>query len=326
MLPLAALLVGAAALEIEGRGESPVIGGNTASARSRAIKAAQRDCVARAVAGQLGVEPAALEAMHLGPVLIRAEHFLRSYRVLEEGEQGGPFTVRLSCEVDQPRLQHAAEGIVGAGSSSGDGAVAGLRLRVRPARYESRARALVVRSGLPLASAATDSRLSPRTMTLDIEVRLQDEPVLRGLGWPARRASTRINLRPGGISVNAQAFGTAPSAERAADLAAERALDHALSDLVPLLRSAASTARFELHARGLHRVVELRELQGALEEVAGGATLRSLDGRAAVFLVGVAGGAPALATRLRGRRWGTLVLSRLQFSGGALWLTFAPPG
>jgi hypothetical protein len=307
------LLLGAVPADVEGLGESPVVGGNLVSARARALAAAQRDCVSRALAAELGAERAQYEGAKLAPVLVRAERYLRSYRVLDEGEQGSRFTVRLACDLDGGRLRKALEVALGSPLVAAGGPWQ-LRLtlsepdRTLEARLLERARQALQRGGL---------RLGPGPSSIELRLRSTAEPPVRGLGWPAQRASVELQVSPAGMTASIEAHAAARVEPQARQAAAEQAVDRALAAALPLL----GAGRFELRAAGLRTIAELLELQRALEEAGASAQLRAVEGASASFTVEAAGGAPELAAALRARGLGGRSVSQLAIRGGALWVT-----
>jgi hypothetical protein len=312
------LLVAAVPADVEGLGESPVVGGNLVSARARALAAAQRDCVNRAVAGELGAERAQREASKLAPVLVRAERYLRSYRVLDEGEQGARFAVRLSCDLDGGRLRKALELALGSPLAATTSTSWQLRLvageldRTLEARVLQRVRQALLRAGL---------RLGPGPGTLELRVRSSAEQAVRGLGWPTQHASAELVISPAGISASAEGHAAARVEPEARRSAVEQAVDGALAVSLPLL----GAGRFELRAGGLRGIAELLELQRALEEAGASARLHAVEGMSASFTVEAAGGAPELAVALRARGLGGRPVSQLAIRGGALWVTTSAP-
>lgn len=92
-----------------GTGQAPVVGGNAAGARERALDEAIRQAVELAL-GDL-VEPAAraAQAKTWKAILAKARSFVPRYRTLEEGEASGVYTIRVEAEVDEVALRRRLE-------------------------------------------------------------------------------------------------------------------------------------------------------------------------------------------------------------------------
>ena len=111
-LSLAALvlLVGSAlsagGSEFQGIGEVPVIGGNQVSARKRAIRAAGRDAVSKAVASILPAEKVVeLEQGLKRDIYARTGRYIRTYRVLEEEKEARRFRIKVAASLNLSRLR-----------------------------------------------------------------------------------------------------------------------------------------------------------------------------------------------------------------------------
>jgi hypothetical protein len=104
---------GSAAVGVPGlrivTGQSPVIGGNAAGARERALDEAFRQAVDQALAELLDAPTRAAQVKSIKALEGHARSYVRRYRALEEGEANGTYTLKLEAEVDEPALRHAAE-------------------------------------------------------------------------------------------------------------------------------------------------------------------------------------------------------------------------
>jgi hypothetical protein len=89
--------------------QSPIIGGNGAGARERAVEDAFRQAVDQSLAEMLDAATRAGQARAIKAVEARARTYVRGYRALEEGEVNGAYTVRLEVEVDESALRRATE-------------------------------------------------------------------------------------------------------------------------------------------------------------------------------------------------------------------------
>jgi hypothetical protein len=90
-------------------GQSPVVGGNAAAARERALDEALRQAVSQSLADMLDAPTRAAQAKGVKALEARARSYVRGYRTLEEGEAAGTYSVRLEAEVDEVALRRAAE-------------------------------------------------------------------------------------------------------------------------------------------------------------------------------------------------------------------------
>jgi hypothetical protein len=106
--PPATVPVGQAGLRIVA-GQSPVIGGNAAGARERALDDALRQAVDQALAELVDASTRAAQARAIKVLEGRARTYVRRYRTLEEGEAAGVYTTRLEAEVDESALRRATE-------------------------------------------------------------------------------------------------------------------------------------------------------------------------------------------------------------------------
>jgi hypothetical protein len=92
--------------------EVPIVGGNAASAKQRAMDDAFRQAVERSFAALLaeaGIGPGEALPPALNQLraafISRSRRYLRSYRVLEQGEQAGRYRISIDAEVDEGMLR-----------------------------------------------------------------------------------------------------------------------------------------------------------------------------------------------------------------------------
>jgi hypothetical protein len=87
-------------------GQAPVVGGNAAGARERALEDAIRQAV-DLIINEIVVDPQARAAQGktLRAIEAKAHGFIGRYRTLEEGEANGVYTMRVQVEVDRSAIQ-----------------------------------------------------------------------------------------------------------------------------------------------------------------------------------------------------------------------------
>jgi hypothetical protein len=87
-------------------GQAPVVGGNAAGARERALEDAIRQAVDLTI-NDLVVDPQARVAQGktIRALEAKAHSFIGRYRTLEEGEANGVYTMRVQIEVDRAAIQ-----------------------------------------------------------------------------------------------------------------------------------------------------------------------------------------------------------------------------
>jgi len=87
-------------------GQAPVVGGNAAGARERALEDAIRQAVDLTI-NDLVVDPQARAAQGktIRAIEAKAHSFIGRYRTLEEGEANGVYTMRVQVEVDRAAVQ-----------------------------------------------------------------------------------------------------------------------------------------------------------------------------------------------------------------------------
>ncbi|HVZ86597.1 MAG TPA: hypothetical protein VHG72_06500 [Polyangia bacterium] len=90
-------------------GQAPVVGGNAAGARERALDEAIRQAIDLALAELVDAPTRAAQAKAIRTLEAKARTFVPRYRTLEEGEANGVYTVRLQAEVDDAALRARIE-------------------------------------------------------------------------------------------------------------------------------------------------------------------------------------------------------------------------
>ena len=88
-------------------GQAPVVGGNAAGARERALEDGIRQAV-DLVINEIVVDPQmrAAQGKTIRAVEAKAHSFIGRYRTLEEGEANGVYTMRVQVEVDRSAIQN----------------------------------------------------------------------------------------------------------------------------------------------------------------------------------------------------------------------------
>jgi hypothetical protein len=89
--------------------QAPVVGGNAAGARERALEDAIRQAVTLTLADVVDPQTRAAQAKTIKAIEAKARSFVPRYRTLEEGEVGGMYNIRLEVEVDDIALRRRLE-------------------------------------------------------------------------------------------------------------------------------------------------------------------------------------------------------------------------
>ena len=89
--------------------QAPVVGGNAAGARERALEDAIRQAVTLTLAEVVDPQTRAAQAKTIKAIEAKARSFVPRYRTLEEGEVAGVYNIRLEVEVDDIALRRRLE-------------------------------------------------------------------------------------------------------------------------------------------------------------------------------------------------------------------------
>ena len=89
--------------------QAPVVGGNAAGARERALEDAIRQAVTLTLADIVDAQTRAAQAKTIKAIEAKARSFVPRYRTLEEGEVAGMYNIRLEVEVDDIALRRRLE-------------------------------------------------------------------------------------------------------------------------------------------------------------------------------------------------------------------------
>ncbi len=206
-------------------GQAPVVGGNAAGARERALDEAIRQAVDQALAELVDPATRAAQAKAIRTLEAKARSFVPRYRTLEEGELNGVYTVRLRAEVDDVALRRRVESWT-AGAAPGTPAPrsAPVGLTVGAGDESAASVAFVPSLAAALSSAGTPARLAsgrpdPAAPTALVNASASDDGPVRGTAEVAAacRAAARFSassLRP--IEVTARGFAESAADARAA--------------------------------------------------------------------------------------------------------------
>ena len=202
-------------------GQAPVVGGNAAGARERALDDAIKQAVNQALAAIVDPQTRAAQAKTLKAIEAKARSFVPRYRTLEEGEVNGVYTVRMEAEVDETALRRRIErgaspvtppvtpvkagapGMLVAAADKGEGSAAFVASLVTALSAASvRARAGDPGETTAAAAAQAASRASLEQAAL-VTSEVVPEGMVRGTGRVAVscRANVRLVAVPAGGTV-----------------------------------------------------------------------------------------------------------------------------
>ncbi|HXJ20781.1 MAG TPA: flagellar assembly protein T N-terminal domain-containing protein [Polyangia bacterium] len=210
-------------------GQAPVVGGNAAGARERALEDAIRQAVDQALAELVDPATRAAQAKAIRTIEAKARSFVPRYRTLEEGESNGSYTVRLQAEVDDAALRRRIESWSATPATS----PSALQRRppgvlaVAPGDGDPATSAFAASVAAALASAGSparlaDTRADPAAPAALVTVTTNEEGPVRGtpeLAVACRGAArfAALPMRP--LDVSARGFAESTADARAACLA-----------------------------------------------------------------------------------------------------------
>ena len=312
-------------------GQAPVVGGNAAGARERALDDAIRQVVDQVITELTDPQTRAAQAKAIRALEAKAHSFVGSYRTLEEGELNGVYSVRIQAEVDLVAVRRKVERWSNPAAATpappasapslavkaGDGAtgdfVAKLCAALSAAGVRARAESAAAGSaGGPVATVALTTR---------------DEGALRGLGRVAvacQAAATFAGAPLPERSATARAFAETPEAGRAACLA--RLAGTLASDLASTLGGAAASAGADLPILTIDAdVVEPAAVSALLKSVravgaVSGADLMRVGGGHAEIRARTRSAPGPLAAALSRDADAMISLSDVQTAGGVIRL------
>jgi hypothetical protein len=215
-------------------GQAPVVGGNAAGARERALDEAMRQAVDLALADLADAPTRAAQAKAIKAIEARARSFVPRYRTLEEGEANGVYSVRIEAEVDEVALRRKIERWTGPSSSAappppgipgllifaGDRGqptadlVKSLMTALPPSTMRAR---LAEGADFTAASAVQAAARASFGNAALVSATLTDEGDVRGTGQVATscRASARLMAAPSGSALGERAATARVFADRA---------------------------------------------------------------------------------------------------------------
>ena len=234
-------------------GQAPVVGGNAAGARERALDEAMRQAVDLSIAELTDAPTRAAQAKAIKAIEAKARSLVPRYRTLQEGEANGVYTVQVEAEVDEVALRRRIDRWSAGGSGPAvappgapsvlivpgdrvDGTASFLPVLVSAlSRSKVRARAEEAGDGTVGAATQAAARAGLGSAGL-VAASVADEGMVRGTGKLATacQATVRLLAAPSGAALGERAasvrvFNEHPEAGRAGCLAR---LAHELGDQI----------------------------------------------------------------------------------------------
>ena len=208
-------------------GQAPVVGGNAAGARERALDEAIRQAVDQALAELVDPATRAAQVKAIRTVEAKARSFVPRYRTLEEGEANGVYTVRLQAEVDDVALRRRVESWTAGPAGPPPPRGAPVALTIAPADEATTAAGFAPTLAAALASAGAPARVAtghpvPNVPAALVSVTSSDDGPVRGTPEVAAacHAAARFSALPlNGQDVTARGFAENPADARAACVA-----------------------------------------------------------------------------------------------------------
>jgi hypothetical protein len=215
-------------------GQAPVVGGNAAGARERALDDAVRQAVDQTLGELADPQTRGAHAKEVKALLAKARSFIPRYRTLEEGEVNGNYTLRLEVVVDELALRRRIERWSAGAAPTAPPVAAPQRVFLVAAERATPAAALVpalaVAFGAGRAVAAPEgvdpspsgaiqaaARAGMARAAL-VSASVEDEGALRGVGRVAIacRATARLYAAPAATPVGERQAATRVFAEEPA--------------------------------------------------------------------------------------------------------------
>jgi hypothetical protein len=197
-------------------GQAPVVGGNAAGARERALDDAIRQVVDQALAELTDPQTRAAQAKAIRALEAKARSFVGSYRTLEEGELNGVYSVRIQAEVDLVALRRKVERWTNPASASPSPAATAPSLALQPGDATSAdfiSRLAAALSALGVRAAGGSAAVPPPgAPTATVTVTSRDEGAVRGTGRVSVACHASVRFSGGGQperAADARAFADA---------------------------------------------------------------------------------------------------------------------
>jgi hypothetical protein len=280
-------------------GQAPVVGGNAAGARERALDDAIRQVVDQALAELADPQTRAAQAKAVRALEAKAHSFVGSYRTLEEGELNGVYNIRIQADVDLVALRRKVERWTTSGSTAppppasapslvvkaGEGATGDFIAKLSAALAAAGVRARGDSAGPPAAGGPVAT----------VAVTTRDEGALRGTGRVA--VACQATSRFTGVplperAAAARAFAETVESGRAVCLA--RLAVALATDLASTLGSTAASGAGDLPSLTIDAdVVEPAAVSALLKSV------RAVGAVSGADLVRVGGGHAEIRARTR---------------------------
>lgn len=273
-----------------GAAEVPIVGGNVASARERALTDALKQAIDQSITA-LAPDLRTKQPKTVNQLLGKARTFVRRYRTIEEGEADrGRYAVKLEVEVDEPAL-HRALDTVPTGAPAGAVAASYLLVGAGPDDAADAVARSLTATGAKVERAPRDQREQAHAMEnaarsgvgviAFVNGTATPEGQVRGLGLEAVSCSLSLRLVAAG---SGQALGDESRTQRSFS---ERGVDDARKECLArvaggLVHALAPTAG----ARGTSDlrtivvdadVVEPAVVPALLKQLRGTASVSSVD-------------------------------------------------
>ena len=280
-------------------GQAPVVGGNAAGARERALEDALRQAVDLVINDLVEPQARVAQGKTIRAIEAKAHSFIGRYRTLEEGEANGVYTMRVQVEVDRSAIQNKIDrGGASPAPSPPPRAIAPavvvLPADRTPPAFVANLVAALTSAGLRARAGDPLARTPPSTTTATVTAETTDEGALRGTGRLS--VACRATARFSGISLPdraaaARAFADGADAGRTDCLG--RLASALAAEIAPAL-SAATSPSADLPILTIDAdVVEPAAVSALLKSV------RSVGAVSAADLVRVGGGHAEICARTR---------------------------
>jgi hypothetical protein len=198
-------------------GQAPVVGGNAAGARERALEDALRQAVDLAINDLADPPTRAAQAKTIRTIEAKARSFVGRYRTVDEGEANGVYTVRLQAEVDRGAIESRLERGAASSASAAATRPAAPSIVILAADVTTSGFAAGVASALSAAGVRARAAASPAPASgaaATVTAATTDEGALRGTGRVS--VACRATARFTGVSLPERAAATRAFADDAA--------------------------------------------------------------------------------------------------------------